>query len=92
MKSELLLKNGELSYDFGGSMLTFVFPRSRYFSGHQSIRRTKNLPWQNNLLEDSLKAAGLSGLDSGTKLHVSNLGVGVSNEDIRVHIELISFI
>lgn len=51
---------------------------------HQSFRRTKNLPWQNGLFEDSLKAAGLSGLDNGTKLYVSNLDVGVSNEDIRV--------
>ncbi|KAK6118023.1 hypothetical protein DH2020_048238 [Rehmannia glutinosa] len=49
-----------------------------------SIRRTKSLPWQNGLFEDSLKAAGLSGLDAGTKLYISNLDVGVSNEDIRV--------
>ncbi|KAK6150321.1 hypothetical protein DH2020_015253 [Rehmannia glutinosa] len=49
----------------------------------KSIRRTKNLPWQNGLFEDSLKAAGLSGLDAGTKLYISNLDVGVSNEDIR---------
>ncbi|KAI5648076.1 hypothetical protein M9H77_34081 [Catharanthus roseus] len=49
----------------------------------KSIRRTNNLPWQNGLLEDSLKAAGLSALDSGTKLYVTNLDVGVTNEDIR---------
>lgn len=51
---------------------------------HQSFRRTKNLPWQSGLIEESLKAAGLSGLEAGTKLFISNLDVGVSNEDIRV--------
>ncbi|XP_059309409.1 THO complex subunit 4D [Lycium ferocissimum] len=51
----------------------------------KSFRRTKNLPWQNGLLEDSLRAAGLSssGLESGTKVYVSNLDVGVTNSDIR---------
>ncbi|XP_031107085.1 THO complex subunit 4D isoform X1 [Ipomoea triloba] len=50
----------------------------------KSFRRTKNLPWQNGLFEDSLRAAGLSsGLESGSKLYVSNLDVGVTNEDIR---------
>lgn len=50
----------------------------------QTFRRTKNLPWQNGLFEDSLRAAGLSSvLESGTKLYVSNLDVGVTNEDIR---------
>ncbi|KAL3527459.1 hypothetical protein ACH5RR_012115 [Cinchona calisaya] len=49
----------------------------------KSFRRTKNLPWQNGLFEDSLKAAGISGLDNGTKLYVSNLDAGVTNEDIR---------
>ncbi|XP_073044670.1 THO complex subunit 4D-like isoform X1 [Primulina eburnea] len=49
----------------------------------KTFRRTKNLPWQNGLLEDSLKAAGLSGLVNGTKLYVSNLDTGVTMEDIR---------
>ncbi|XP_047972898.1 THO complex subunit 4D-like isoform X2 [Salvia hispanica] len=49
----------------------------------KSFRRTKNLPWQSGLLEESLKAAGLSGLEAGTKLFISNLDAGVSNEDIR---------
>ncbi|KAH0714118.1 hypothetical protein KY284_007023 [Solanum tuberosum] len=49
-----------------------------------TFRRTKNLPWQNGLFEDSLRAAGLSSvLESGTKLYVSNLDIGVTNEDIR---------
>ncbi|KAL6560881.1 hypothetical protein OROHE_006058 [Orobanche hederae] len=51
--------------------------------GCLSVRRTKNLPWQNGLFEDSLKAAGLSGLEAGAKVYISNLDVGVSNEDIR---------
>ena len=56
----------------------------------KTFRRTKNLPWQNGLFEDSLRAAGLSSvLESGTKLYVSNLDVGVTNEDIRVHLELV---
>ncbi|VFQ99682.1 unnamed protein product [Cuscuta campestris] len=50
----------------------------------KSFRRVKNLPWQNGLFEDSLRAAGLSsGLETGTKLYVSNLDSGVTNEDIR---------
>ncbi|XP_075474576.1 THO complex subunit 4C-like isoform X1 [Primulina tabacum] len=49
----------------------------------KTFRRTKNLLWRNGLLEDSLKAAGLSGLVNGTKLYVSNLDIGVTIEDIR---------
>ncbi|KAI7749340.1 LOW QUALITY PROTEIN: hypothetical protein M8C21_009117 [Ambrosia artemisiifolia] len=48
-----------------------------------SFRRPKNLPWQRDLLEESLKAAGVNGLDNGAKLYVSNLDSGVTNEDIR---------
>lgn len=42
------------------------------------------MPWQRDLLEESLKATGLPGLDDGAKLYVSNLDIGVTNEDIRV--------
>lgn len=49
----------------------------------QSFRRTRNFPWRNDLFEDSLRAAGLPGMDNGTKLYVSNLDYGVSNDDIR---------
>ncbi|KAJ8551697.1 hypothetical protein K7X08_021712 [Anisodus acutangulus] len=50
----------------------------------KSFRRTKNLPWQNGLFEDSLRAAGLSSvLESGTKLYVVNLDIGVTSQDIR---------
>ena len=43
------------------------------------------LPWQHDLFEDSLRAAGIQGVEVGTKLYVSNLDHGVTNEDIRVY-------
>ncbi|KAF2295460.1 hypothetical protein GH714_032975 [Hevea brasiliensis] len=46
-------------------------------------RRIRSLPWQHDLLEDSIRAAGITGAEVGTKLYVSNLDYGVSNEDIR---------
>ncbi|WJX32150.1 hypothetical protein P8452_20514 [Trifolium repens] len=49
----------------------------------KSIRRTKAFPWQNDLFEDSLRAAGIQGVEVDTKLYVSNLDRGVTNEDIR---------
>ncbi|XP_074274811.1 THO complex subunit 4C-like [Silene latifolia] len=49
----------------------------------KTSRRTKNIPWQRNLLEESLAAVGLPGMESGTKLFISNLDSGVSNNDIR---------
>lgn len=52
----------------------------------QSIRRTRPFPWQSDLFEDSLRAAGIQGIEVGTKLYVSNLDHGVTNEDIRVYI------
>ena len=51
---------------------------------HQSFRRSKNFPWQHDLLEDSLAAVGIPAMESGTKLYISNLDAGVSNDDIRV--------
>ncbi|XP_061342887.1 THO complex subunit 4D isoform X2 [Gastrolobium bilobum] len=48
-----------------------------------SIRRTRPFPWQHDLFEDSLRAAGIQGIEVGTKLYVSNLDHGVTNEDIR---------
>ncbi|KAL6518655.1 hypothetical protein OROGR_019157 [Orobanche gracilis] len=60
-----------------------VNARPSSFAIAKSVRRTKNLSWQNGLFEDSLKAAGLSVLEAGTKLYITNLDVGVSNEDIR---------
>ncbi|KAK9676151.1 hypothetical protein RND81_11G058000 [Saponaria officinalis] len=49
----------------------------------KTSRRTNNFPWQRNLLEESLTAAGLPVMESGTKLYISNLDSGVSNNDIR---------
>lgn len=46
----------------------------------QSIRRTRPFPWQNDLFEDSLRAAGIQGIEVGTKLYVFNLDL--TNEDI----------
>ncbi|XP_074309437.1 THO complex subunit 4C-like isoform X2 [Silene latifolia] len=49
----------------------------------KTFRRPKTFPWQRDLLEESLAAAGLPGMESGTKLFISNLASGVSNNDIR---------
>ena len=46
------------------------------------------MPWQHDLFEDSFRAVGLPGLEAGTKLYISNLDYGVTNEDIRVQLEL----
>ncbi|XP_057501089.1 THO complex subunit 4D-like [Actinidia eriantha] len=49
----------------------------------KSFRRPKSFPWRRDLFEDSLRAAGLPGVENGTKLYISNLDTGVTNEDIR---------
>ncbi|TKY47398.1 THO complex subunit 4C [Spatholobus suberectus] len=49
----------------------------------KSIRRTRPFPWQHDLFEDSLRASGIQVVEVGTKLYVSNLDHGVTNEDIR---------
>ncbi|XP_024029557.1 THO complex subunit 4D [Morus notabilis] len=49
----------------------------------KSSRRTKSFPWRHDLFEDSIRAAGITGIEIGTKLYVSNLDYGVTNEDIR---------
>jgi len=54
-----------------------------YICFHQPPRSVRNLPWQHDLLEDSIRAAGITGVEVGTKLYVSNLDSGVTNEDIR---------
>ncbi|GER26219.1 RNA and export factor-binding family protein [Striga asiatica] len=66
-------------------MLTSVYTISFFVLVclHQSIRRPRPLPWHTGLFEDSLKSAGISGLEAGTKLYISNLDFGVTNEDIR---------
>lgn len=40
--------------------------------------------WRHDLFEDSMVAAGLSGIETGTKLYISNLHYGVTREDIQV--------
>ena len=39
------------------------------------------------MFEDSIRAAGITGIEIGTKLYVSNLDYGVTNEDIRVQLQ-----
>ncbi|CAH2079657.1 unnamed protein product [Thlaspi arvense] len=47
------------------------------------VRRIRSLPWQSDLFEDGLRAAGVSRVDVETRLHITNLDHGVTNEDIR---------
>lgn len=54
------------------------------FIDHQSIRQKRSFPWQTDLFEDSIRAAGIQEIEIGTKLHISNLDYGVTNDDIRV--------
>ncbi|EOA17095.1 hypothetical protein CARUB_v10005351mg [Capsella rubella] len=60
-----------------------VNARPSSFSINKPVRRVRSLPWQNGLFEDGLRAAGVSGVEAGTRLHVTNLDQGVTNEDIR---------
>ncbi|GAB2287651.1 hypothetical protein Dimus_022021 [Dionaea muscipula] len=60
-----------------------VNARPSAFTIAKSFRRRKNISWQNDLFEESLTAAGLSRSESSTKLFISNLDNGVSNDDIR---------
>ncbi|XP_011007246.1 PREDICTED: LOW QUALITY PROTEIN: THO complex subunit 4D-like [Populus euphratica] len=60
-----------------------VNARPPKYSIAKPSRRIRSLPWQHDLLEDSIRAAGITGLEVGTKLYVSNLDYGVTNEDIR---------
>ncbi|KAF4356783.1 hypothetical protein F8388_000586, partial [Cannabis sativa] len=56
---------------------------SAYTIAKASSNLTKAFPWQHDLFEDSIRAAGITGIEIGTKLYVSNLDNGVTNEDIR---------
>ncbi|XXG81841.1 hypothetical protein AAC387_Pa09g2397 [Persea americana] len=53
------------------------------YANAKPFRRPKDLMWRHDLFEDGMAAAGLTGIESGTKLYVSNLDYGVSNEDIK---------
>ncbi|XP_043695100.1 THO complex subunit 4D-like isoform X3 [Telopea speciosissima] len=65
----------------GGALRVNTRPSS--YTIAKSFSRTKDFTWQHDLFQDSLMAAGISGIESGTKLYVSNLDYGVSNEDIK---------
>ncbi|XP_042498764.1 THO complex subunit 4D-like isoform X3 [Macadamia integrifolia] len=65
----------------GGALRVNARPSS--YAIAKSFNRTKDFTWQHDLFQDSLMAAGISGIESGTKLYVSNLDYGVSNEDIK---------
>lgn len=56
-------------------------------SGYNRIAKpfskAKNFAWNHDLFDESLKAAGLTGVETGTKLYISNLDYGVTNEDIK---------
>ncbi|KAK8943840.1 Nuclear cap-binding protein subunit 2 [Platanthera guangdongensis] len=49
----------------------------------QSFSSAKDILWSRDLFADSLIASGLTRADGGTKLYISNLDYGVSNEDIK---------
>jgi THO complex subunit 4 len=50
----------------------------------QSFNKAKYFVWRHDLFEDSMVAAGLSGIETGTKLYISNLHYGVTKEDLQV--------
>ncbi|KAM3188888.1 hypothetical protein ACQJBY_063712 [Aegilops geniculata] len=50
---------------------------------HQSFNKTKDFAWTHDRFEDSMVAAGLPGIETGTKLYVSNLHYGVTKEDLQ---------
>ncbi|XP_042436390.1 THO complex subunit 4D-like isoform X1 [Zingiber officinale] len=49
----------------------------------KSFSRTKDMTQRHDLFGDSMVAAGIPGVETGTKLYISNLDYGVSNQDIR---------
>ncbi|KAF8057333.1 hypothetical protein N665_1257s0004 [Sinapis alba] len=57
--------------------------KARPSSFSNKLTRRKNLPWQNGLFEESMRAVGVSGIEVGTTVCVTNLDQGVTNEDIR---------
>ncbi|XP_047332531.1 THO complex subunit 4D-like [Impatiens glandulifera] len=83
---------GGQNRSFGSGRMTNA-PRSRgspglnarpsSFTIAKSLRRPRTFPWHRDLVEDSLRAVGMSSSQSGTKLYISNLDFGVTNEDIK---------
>ncbi|XP_026380902.1 THO complex subunit 4C-like [Papaver somniferum] len=60
-----------------------VKARPSGFKSTAKPSRTKGISLKPDLFEDSLVAAGYPGIETGTKLYVSNLDIGVTNEDIK---------
>lgn len=60
-----------------------VNTRSSPYMIAKSFNRAKDLIWRHDLFNESMTAAGLSGIETGAKLYISNLDYGVSNEDIK---------
>ncbi|KAG0451137.1 hypothetical protein HPP92_026381 [Vanilla planifolia] len=57
--------------------------RSSSFKIAKSFSKAKDLLWRHDLFEESVAAARHTGVENGTKLYISNLDYGVSNEDIK---------
>lgn len=57
--------------------------RTSPFKIAKSFSRAKDILWSHDLFADSMIASGLTRAEGGTKLYISNLDYGVSNEDIR---------
>ncbi|CAA7040948.1 unnamed protein product [Microthlaspi erraticum] len=53
------------------------------FAINKLARRKRSFPLQSDLFEASLRAAGVSGVEIGTTVYVTNLDQGVTNDDIR---------
>ncbi|XP_066371395.1 THO complex subunit 4D-like [Miscanthus floridulus] len=60
-----------------------VNTRSSSFAIAKPFNKVKDFVWRHDLFEDSMVAAGFSGVESGTKLYISNLHYGVTREDIQ---------
>lgn len=60
-----------------------VNTRSSSYAIAKSFNKTKDFAWTHDRFEDSMVAAGLSGIESGTKLYISNLHYGVTKEDLQ---------
>ncbi|CAA6658645.1 unnamed protein product [Spirodela intermedia] len=60
-----------------------VNTRPSAYKTAKSFSRATDLIRRPDLFNDSMIAAGLRGVETGTKLYVSNLDYGVSNEDIK---------
>ncbi|XP_047065226.1 THO complex subunit 4D-like [Lolium rigidum] len=60
-----------------------VNTRSSSYAIAKSFNKTKDFAWTHDRFEDSMVAAGLSGIETGTKLYISNLHYGVTKEDLQ---------